>query len=160
MKRTLTLPVLMAALIMLAGAIPVRAAVPEPTTIVTWICAEFEGGEWRVPRRSAVTMSYSWATKNRRQIVKFLDRSHVDLTIDGAPVANADLLWSLPYEQPGNPAGNWAVDWNYDIGRLGPANSVDVNFKLTFSQAHWDGFDLYPAGLTEDSDCRVFTRGA
>lgn len=156
MKRRALLPVLLGTLLASAIAVPVQAA-PEPSFIVTWVCAELNGGEWRVAKKSDVTMAYAWTTKSRRQSVKFLKRSTVELTVDGVAVSNADLLWSIPEQIP---TGDWVVRWTYKLGRLGPANSVDVNFRMTFSQDHWDGYDLYPAGEAENSDCRVYTRGA
>ena len=113
----------------------------------------------RVGRRSEISIFDGWGTKERRQAVKFLDRTHVELTIDGIPVANADLLWSQPRPfDPGDPNSGWGTRWEYKIGRLGPGNSVDVNYKLVTDQTHWDGFSNTPPGITTEFNCRLFTR--
>jgi len=152
LKRRVFVPVIFAALMALTAAVPVHAA--EPTVIDVWSC-DRSGGEYRVGRRSHTTLFYGWLTKARRQAVKFLDRSYVELTIDGMPVANADLLWSRPIQLDEN---LWAVLWVYELGRLGAGNSIDTNLKLIFTESHWDGFSTYPPGTYEDLDCRVFTR--
>ena len=99
----------------------------------------------------------TWFTKYRRQAVKFLARTHVELAIDGIPVANADLLWSRPFqEDTSDPNSAWGVNWEYVLGRLGAGNSVDVNYKLVTDQTHWDGWANNPPGVTAELNCRVF----
>ena len=161
MKRKARWPLLMASLMALAAAVPVRAA--EPTTIPLPACDFFEGGEWaRRMRRSEVTvLGPTWFTKYRRQAVKFLARTHVELAIDGIPVANADLLWSRPFqEDTSDPNSAWGVNWEDVLGRLGAGNSVDVNYKLVTDQTHWDGWASNPPGVTAELNCRVSPRAA
>jgi hypothetical protein len=140
------------ALMTLGFAIPAQAA--EPTYVEVSIC-DLSGGDWRVPAQSDTYIYYGWLTKSRRQAVKFLDRSRVDLTIDGQPIPNADRLWTKPTKTP---SSGWVTLWQYPIGRLGHGNSINANFQLTFTQRSWDGFGWFEPGLFADHDCRVFTR--
>ena len=50
------------------------------------------------------------------------------------------------------------MTWRYELGRLGSGNSVDTNFKLVFTESHWDGWGRYEPGTWDNLDCRVFTR--
>lgn len=137
------------ALMMLGLAVPAQAA--DPTFIEPTLCHT----EQRVAAQSDVTLYYGWATDARRQAVKFLERSRVELTVDGQLIANADLLWSKPVHTLHS---GWVTIWEYKLGRLGRDNSIDTNFKLIFDEPSWDGVAWYGPGTFANYDCRVFTR--
>src|SRR5215212_1637593 len=137
MRRKGSLGIALGALMMLTFAAPAQAA-PEQTFVEVAIC-DRSGGEARVPARSDTTIYYGWVTKSRRQVVKFLERSYVELTVDGERIPNADLLWTKPIQGP----SGWYTFWDYRLGRLGHGNSIDTTFTLVFTERHWDGYGWF-----------------
>jgi len=101
---------------------------------------ELPTGEW------AIVGAAGWGTMTAAQRDHFLETAVVEVYLDGVPQSNIGLYLleggQAPYEV-----------WFGRAEPPGAANSEQVWMtRVTFTEDHFDGWDIYPAGTVFEDD--------
>ena len=144
MRRTLALPLTLAAAFMFTAIGPVQAAPGPPQQVDLFSCAALAGGEWSVDHTKDVYIKFGWATNTWKQLRQFLNVATLVVRVDGVKVRHAGARWGLPsFEEEGQ---YWLTWWSTRVPKFGDGESRTVTLQLYFAKRHFDGIDYFGPG--------------
>ncbi len=144
MRRVITVPVALAAVLLLALVGPVQAAPGPPQQVDLYGCATFAGGQWSVDHTKDVYIKFGWATNTWKQLRRFLNVSTLVVRVDGVKIRQSAARWGLPVYD--DEFKYWTVWWSARAPRFVDHEVRKVTFQVFFAERHFDGIDYYGPG--------------
>jgi hypothetical protein len=117
----------------------------------------FGTGETTVPAGAEFDIFAGWVAESRGQQLAWLNSVQTTLTIDGAPISNADRYWLGEIIQiVKEPRFQfWITVWIYPHEALDVGESITVYHAWSLRVPVYDGSFHFPTGIIFDGTCTI-----
>ena len=118
-------------------------------------CAFFEGGSITVDPGTTVVLRSGWTATTHGQILSFVQASTWLVTVNGTSIDVTPYLQISQIDRK-----FWAVFWEYPVGTLGLAATLNISLDVVMNHPNFDGTTLYPRGSVLGGPVHCLVTGA